>query len=152
MKAKNFKLKDKDGKEHTLNKIEANFTVVYFYPKDNTPGCTVEAIEFSKDLKKFEKLGATIIGISGGDEKTKTKFCEKHDLKVILLSDPDFEISKKYGAYGLKKFMGREYDGIYRYTFLLDKNKNIIKKYEDVKPAQHSKEVLNDIKNFEKEN
>lgn len=146
MKAKNFTLKDKDGKEHALNDIKADYIILYFYPKDNTPGCTVEAIEFSKYLKEFEKLGAKIIGISGGDERSKKKFCEKHNLKVLLLSDPDFSVAKAYGAFGKKKFMGREYEGIYRYTFLLDKDKNIIKEYKKVKPAEHAKEVLRDIK------
>ena len=79
-KAPDFKLKDKEGKVHSLSK--SKYKVVYFYPKDNTPGCTIEAKEFTSDLKEFEKLNIQVIGISGGDEKTKTKFCDKHNLKI----------------------------------------------------------------------
>jgi thioredoxin-dependent peroxiredoxin len=146
LKAPNFKLKDKDGQEHQLNKINSKFTIIYFYPKDNTPGCTIEAKMFNKYLENFEKMDTKIIGISGGDEKSKTKFCEKHDLKLLLLSDPEFEVSKAYKAYGEKFFMGRRFMGIHRYTYVLDKNKKVIKLYDRVKPADHPIEVLNFIK------
>ena len=148
-KAPDFKLKDKDGKEHSLKDINNDYTIIYFYPKDNTSGCTIEANMFNKDLDKFKKVNATIIGMSGGDEKTKTKFCEKHDLKILLLSDTDFLVSTKYGVYGEKSFMGRKYMGISRITFILNKDKKIIKIYEKVKPAEHSTEVLEFIKNYQ---
>lgn len=145
-KAPLFSLKDKDGEIHSLSDIATEYTIVYFYPKDNTPGCTVEAIMFSKNLPKFKKLNAEVMGISGGDEKTKTKFCEKHKLKVTLLSDPDFSISKKYGVYGEKSFLGKKYLGINRTTFLLDKNKKVIKVFPKVSPAIHTSEILDFIK------
>jgi peroxiredoxin Q/BCP len=145
-KAIEFSLKDKDGKAVSLKDIRSDFTVLYFYPKDNTPGCTIEAIEFSKCIDDYRKLKTAIVGISGGDEKTKTKFCDANNLRVTLLSDPGFAVCKKYGLYGKKKFMGREYMGIFRTTFILDKNKKILKVFEAVKPAGHSKEVLKFIK------
>lgn len=145
-KAPSFKLKDKDEKFISLNDFDSDYYIIYFYPKDNTPGCTIEAQMFSKDKSKFNKLNSTIIGISGGDQKTKTKFCKKNNLKIILLSDTDFKVSTKYGVYGEKKFMGRTYMGINRVTFILDKNKKIIKIFDKVKPLIHSKEVLDFIK------
>jgi len=84
-----FSLNDKDGVKHGLSDVKSKFTIVYFYPKDNTPGCTIEAKKFGSDKSKYDQLDATVIGISGGDEKTKTKFCSKYDLKVLLLSDTD---------------------------------------------------------------
>lgn len=146
MKAHDFLLRDKNGKEHSLKDFNTDFTVLYFYPKDDTAGCTIEAVEFTKDLEKFRKLNTSIIGISGGNEETKKKFCDRHNLKILLLSDPDFSVCKKYGVYGKKNFMGNEFMGIIRTTFILDKNKNIIKVYEKVKPENHSKEVLESIK------
>ena len=146
-KAPHFKLKDKDENEHQLSKIKADYFVVYFYPKDNTPGCTIEAGMFNKNLKEFKDLKTQIIGISGGDEKSKTKFCEKHDLKLLLLSDTDFSVSKKYQVYGEKSFMGKKYMGINRITYILDKNLKIIKFYNKVKPFVHANEVLEFIKN-----
>ena len=144
--APDFSLRDKDGKIHSLNGVTSDYILVYFYPKDNTPGCTIEAKDFSRDIEKFDKLNTTIIGISGGDEKSKTKFCEKQNLKILLLSDYDFSVSNNYGVYGEKSFMGRKYMGISRWTFVLNKNHKIIKIYDKVKPGIHSKEVLEFIK------
>jgi len=140
--APTFSLKDKDGVVHSLNDVKSNFTVVYFYPKDNTPGCTIEAKRFNDDKSKYDQLDTTVIGISGGDEKTKTKFCTKYDLKLILLSDTDAKVGEGFGVYGEKKFLGKKYMGYGRVTFVLDKNKKIIKVYEKVKPLSHSKEIL----------
>ena len=145
--APDFSLRDKDSNIHSLSKINSDHVVIYFYPKDSTPGCTIEAQEFSKDIEEFNKLNTTIIGISGGDEKSKTKFCEKHDLKILLLSDSDFSVSNNYGVYGEKSFMGRKYMGISRWTFVLNKDHKIIKIYDKVKPAEHSQEVLEFIRN-----
>lgn len=147
-KAPAFNLPNKDGIKLALKDIDTDYTVVYFYPKDNTPGCTIEAQGFNKLLAKFNKLNTTIIGISGGDEKSKTKFCDKHKLKMILLSDSDFSVSEKYGVYGEKKFMGRTYMGINRQTFILDKDKKIVKIYEKVSPPIHPQEVFEHIKNI----
>ena len=145
-KAPDFFLKDKDGKAHRLKNVKAEYVVLYFYPKDNTPGCTIEAQLFNRDLKEYDRLNAKIIGISGGDEKSKTRFCNDHGLNILLLSDTDFKIAEKYGVYGEKSFIGNKYMGISRVTFILDKNKNVIKVFTDVKPLVHSKEVLEFLK------
>ena len=145
--ALDFSLRDKDSNIHSLSEINSDHVVIYFYPKDSTPGCTIEAQEFSKDIEEFDKLNIKIIGISGGDEKSKTKFCEKHDLKILLLSDSDFSVSNNYGVYGEKSFIGRKYMGISRWTFVLNKDHKIIKIYDKVKPAEHSQEVLEFIRN-----
>lgn len=141
-KAPSFSLKDKEGKQIKLNEIKSDYIVLFFYPKDNTPGCTIEAHNFSVDIKKYQKLNTEIIGISGGDEKSKAIFCKKNNLKITLLSDKDFKISNRYNVYGEKKFMGNTYLGISRTTFILNKNKKIIKIFENVKPNIHSKEIL----------
>jgi len=144
-KAPAFSLPDKDGQVISLKNISTKYTLIYFYPKDSTPGCTLEAVGFSKTKKEFEKLDTTIIGISGGDEKSKTKFCEKNNLTIPLLSDTNFKVSSAYDVYGEKKFMGRTYQGISRISYLLDKDKKIIKVYEKVNTLSHHKEVLADI-------
>ncbi len=139
--APDFRLKDKSGKPVSLKSLKSDFTVVYFYPKDDTPGCTVEAQEFNSSLKSFQKLGAEIIGISGGDEKSKSKFCNKYRLNLTLLSDPDFKVAKAFKAYGPKTFMGKKFNGIFRKTFVLDKGKKVIKVFEKVEPKIHADEV-----------
>lgn len=143
--APSFSLSDKEGNVVSLKKIAADFTVVYFYPKDNTPGCAIESKAFSRDLKALEKLGATVVGISGGDQKSKTSFCKKEKLTVTLLSDSDFSVAKKFGVFGEKTFMGRKFLGIFRTTFLLDSKLKVIKVYEKVSPETHSAEVIADI-------
>ncbi|MEK6914220.1 MAG: peroxiredoxin [Nanoarchaeota archaeon] len=148
MKAVDFELKDKDGKNIRLINIKSDYTIIYFYPKDNTPGCSIEANEFSNFVEKFRELNTVIIGISGGDEKSKRNFCEKYNLRIILLSDPDFSICKKYNSYGEKIFMGRKFNGIFRNTYVLDKNKNVIKIYENVKAKDHAQEVLKFIRDL----
>ncbi|MBI2105284.1 peroxiredoxin [Candidatus Woesearchaeota archaeon] len=145
-KAPNFKLRDKDGEIHELNKINSEYFVIYFYPKDDTTGCTTEAKEFTTNLEKFEELNTKIIGISGGDENSKKKFIEKYDLKILLLSDTHFDVCKKYGVYGWKNFMGNKFLGINRTTYVLNKNKKVIKVYGKVKAEGHSKEVLEFIR------
>lgn len=145
-KAPNFKLKDKDSISYELKNFNEKYKVIFFYPKDNTPGCTIESKQLSDSIPSFTKLKTKVIGISGGDEKSKTKFCTKNELNLLLLSDTDFSVSKKYKVYGEKQFMGRKYMGIFRTTLLLDKNNNIIKIFENVKPLGHAQEVLNFIK------
>lgn len=147
-KAPTFTLKDKNGDKHKLSDTSAKFTIVYFYPKDNTPGCTLEAQAFNRDLKKYEQLNAQIYGISGGDDDSKSKFCQKYDLNLVLLSDPEFKISSKYGVYGEKQFMGRTSMGIARKTFVLDQDQKVLKIYHKVKPEEHSKEVLKFIQSL----
>lgn len=141
-KAPQFSLPDKDGMMHSLKEWKDNYIVVYFYPKDDTPGCTIEALEFSSTLKQFAKLGARVVGISGGDEKSKASFCKKHKLQVLLLSDGDFAVAKRFESYGAKTFMGRKYTGILRSTFVLDANHKILKRYDNVSAKGHAEEVL----------
>jgi peroxiredoxin Q/BCP len=141
-KAPNFSLKDKDDQTYALYDDKSDFSVLYFYPRDSTPGCTLEAKGFTKYAKVLKELGANIVGISGGDSASKRTFCRKHKLKVLLLSDSEFKVSKKYKAYGKKSFMGHIYTGVSRVTYVLDKNKKIIKVYEKVNPLSHAKDVL----------
>jgi peroxiredoxin Q/BCP len=141
-KAPAFKLKDKDGSTHGVGATKSDFTVLYFYPKDDTSGCTLEAKEFSKNLKDFATRKAAVIGVSGGDRKTKQKFCEKYGLTVPLVSDSDFSVCRAYGAYGEKKFMGRAYKGIFRKTFIVDSQGKIARIFDSVKPEGHAREVL----------
>ncbi len=137
-----FQLEDADGKVVKSSQFKGKKFVVYFYPRDFTPGCTTEADEFSKDYKKFKKAGIEIVGISKDDVNSHKKFCDKMKIPYILLSDIDTEVSKKFGVWGKKKFMGREFMGVIRSTFLVDEKGKIFKVYPKVKPAGHSKEVL----------
>lgn len=141
-KAPHFTLFDKNGDDVSLGKAKTEFTVLYFYPKDNTPGCTIEAQEFSSALEDFRARKAMVIGISGGDQKSKEKFCAKYSLTVPLVSDSDFAVSKAYGVYGDKKFMGRTFKGIHRKTFIVDKKGLVARIFDTVKPEGHAKEVL----------
>jgi len=144
--APDFRLLDKDGSEHRLSRLPAAATVLFFYPKDDTPGCTLEAKEFSAAVKRFTAMNVAVFGISGGDPKSKEKFCRKHNLGITLLADHDFAVAAAYGVYGLKKFMGREYKGINRTTFIIGPDRRVLKVFEEVKPAGHAAEVLEFLK------
>ena len=128
-----FKLSDLLGKKNI---------VIYFYPKDFTPGCTIEAEEFSRDYQKFKDANIEIIGISPDSDDSHLKFRDKMNIPYMLASDAENDISKKFGVYGQKKFMGREYLGVNRSTFLVNKTGKIVKVYDKVKPKGHSEEVL----------
>ena len=119
--------------------------VVYFYPKDFTPGCTTEAIEFTKDYNKIKDSNIEIIGVSPDSEESHEKFRQKLNIPYLLSADPQNEISKKYGVYGPKRFMGKEYIGVNRSTFLVDINGKIIRIFPKVKPAGHSQEVIDSV-------
>ena len=149
-KAPAFDLPNQDGNNVKLGDYAGKWLVVYFYPRDDTPGCTVEADEFSKDYKKFQKLGIDIIGISKDDVESHKKFCKKMSIPYILLADTTTKVSKLFGVWGKKKFMGKEYMGINRSTFLINKKGKIFKVFEKVKPKGHSKEVLDAYINAEK--
>jgi len=141
--APDFTMKDKDGKTLRLSDLRGKKSaVVYFYPRDFTPGCTTEATEFSRDYEKFKDADIEIIGISPDDEESHDKFRAKMGMPYPLVADTENEVSKKYGVYGLKSFMGKEYMGVNRSTFLVDKSGKIIKIFRRVKPAGHSKEVF----------
>ena len=147
-KAPDFSLKDRTGTDYSLKSFKGDYVALYFYPKDDTPGCTIEAQRFTQDKAKYKKLNIDVVGISGGSEKTKEKFCKKHGLDVLLLSDLDFSVAKLYSSYGDKKFMGRKYQGIFRNTFLLDKSRKIIKIFENVSVDDHSAEILEVVKSL----
>ena len=137
-----FELSDADGNIVKSSDLKGKKYVIYFYPKDFTPGCTIEADEFSKDYKKFQKAGIEIIGISKDDVKSHKKFCNKMKIPYILLADTEIKVSKLFGVWGKKKFMGKEYMGIIRSTFLVNETGKIFKIFEKVKAKGHSKEVL----------
>jgi len=137
-----FELKDADGNEVKSTDFKGKKHVIYFYPKDFTPGCTIEADEFSKDYKKFKKYGIEIVGVSPDDVDSHKKFCEKMKIPYTLLADSDKELSKKFGVWAKKKFMGREYMGVIRSTFLVNDKGKIFKIFPKVKAAGHSKQVL----------
>ena len=141
-KAPDFSLVDEKGNKVSLADYKGKPVVLYFYPKDDTPGCTTEACNFRDDYSKYEEAGAVILGVSPDSEKSHAKFANKHSLPFTLLVDEDHKICDAYGVWGRKKFMGREYDGVFRTTFLIDKDGNIAKVFEGVKPATHSDEVL----------
>ena len=146
MKAPNFKLSSTSGKTVELSKVKSKFIIIYFYPKDNTSGCTIETNDFNKLLSKFEKLGCTIFGISKDSLESHKKFKEKHKVKFELLSDEDKKSIKAYKTWGKKKFMGREFMGLIRSTFVI-KDQKIIKEWRSVKVKDHALEVLDFIKN-----
>ena len=137
-----FSLKDAVGNIVKKSDLKGKKYVVYFYPKDFTPGCTTEAAEFSLDYKKFKAKGIEIIGISPDDVDSHKKFGEKMGVSFILLADPETQIAKKFGVWGKKQFMGREYMGVNRTTFLVDEKGKIFKVFEKVKAAGHAQEVL----------
>ena len=142
-----FELLDSDGNSVKSIDYKGKKHVIYFYPKDFTPGCTTEADEFSKNYKDFKKNGIEIVGISKDDVDSHKKFCAKMKIPFVLLADTKMEVSKKFGVWAKKKFMGREYMGIIRSTFLIDEKGKIFKAYPKVKAAGHAKEVLETFTN-----
>ncbi len=144
--APKFSLKNQDGETVKLSDFHGKPIVLYFYPKDGTPGCTTEACNFRDDYSLYKKMGVEVIGISPDSVKSHDKFQSKYELPFTLLSDPDHQVAEQYGVWGLKKRYGREYEGIFRTTFLIDKEGTVIKVFEGVKPAEHSQEVLEELK------
>jgi peroxiredoxin Q/BCP len=145
VKAPNFELKDQNDTLHTLDSYKGTWLLVYFYPKDDTPGCTKEACAFRDMSSEFAKRGITVVGISKDTTKSHKKFADKFELPFTLLSDPTHEIIEAFGAWGEKKFMGRTFNGILRKSFLVDPEGNIIKEYPKVTPDQHAEEILRDF-------
>ena len=150
MKASNFTLPSTSKTKYTLKNSLGKFVVLYFYPKDDTPGCTIETNDFNKLLPKFNKLDCEIYGVSKDNIKSHDKFREKYKIKFDLLADEEIKVLKKYKVWGKKKFMGREFMGIIRSTFLIDKKGKILKTWNDVKVKDHAKEVLEALKNLSK--
>jgi len=140
--APDFVLRDENGIERSLADYRGKPVVLYFYPKDDTPGCTTEACNFRDDYSAYENAGVVILGVSPDSPKSHTKFKAKYNLPFTLLADEDHQVAEMYGVWGPKKFMGREYEGILRTTFLIDADGKIMRVFENVKPADHSAEVL----------
>ena len=149
-KAPIFKLPSTNKKNYSLKDSIGKFVIIYFYPKDDTPGCTIETNDFNKLLSKFKKLDCEVYGISKDNLKSHDKFRDKYKIKFDLLADEELKVLKKYRVWGKKKFMGREFMGIIRTTFLLDKKGKIIKIWNNVKVKDHAKEVLETVKNIAK--
>ena len=141
--APDFEMRDKHGQTSKMSDLLGKADVfVYFSPEDFTPGCTTEATEFTRDYEKFKGAGIEIVGISPDDEASHEKFRQNMGIPYSLVADIKNEVSKKYGVYGHKKFMGREYMGVNRSTFLVDKAGKIVKIFKKVRPAGHSQEVF----------
>ena len=149
-KAPIFKLPSTNKNEYSLKDSIGNYVIIYFYPKDDTPGCTIETNDFNKLLPKFKKLNCEILGISKDNLKSHNKFRDKYKIKFDLLADEELKILKKYKVWGKKKFMGREFMGIIRSTYLIDKKGKILKVWDNVKVKDHAKEVLETLQNIVK--
>ena len=147
-KAPDFKLPSTSKDKYSLKDSIGKYVVIYFYPKDDTPGCTIETNDFNKLLSKFKKLECKVYGISKDNLKSHDKFRDKYKIKFDLLADEELTVLKKYKVWGKKKFMGREFMGIIRTTFLIDKKGKIIKIWDNVKVKDHAKEVLETVKNL----
>ena len=140
--APSFSLPDETGNLRRLDDFRGHFLVLYFYPADDTPGCTKEACNFRDDYSAYEKAGVTILGVSPDSSKSHTKFKEKYNLPFSLLADEKHTLCEEYGVWGPKSFMGRNYEGVLRTTFLIGPDGKILRVFEKVKPAEHSQEIL----------
>ena len=149
-KAPSFKLPSTNKDQYSLKNSLGKYVVIYFYPKDDTPGCTIETNDFNKLLPKFKKLNCDVFGISKDNLKSHDKFRYKYKIKFDLLSDEDLTVLKKYQVWAKKKFMGREFMGILRTTFLIDPKGKIIKIWENVKVKDHAKDVLDTLNSIQK--
>ncbi len=147
--APEFNLPDQDNKEHKLSDYRGKWVVVYFYPKDDTPGCTTEACSFRDDYQELEKNNVQILGISKDSVKSHKKFAEKFNLNFPLLSDPEKTTIHAYNSWGEKKFMGRVFEGILRNTFLINPEGQVAKIYEKVTPKGHSAQILRDVRELQ---
>ena len=147
-KAPAFSLRDQEGKAHSLKDYAGRPVVLYFYPKDDTPGCTTEACNFRDALPDFSKVKATVLGVSVLDTTSKAKFAAKHKLNFPLLADEDHAVADKYGAWQEKSMYGRKYMGIARITYLIDGAGTVAKRWDKVSVGTHSDEVLQAVKDL----
>ena len=143
--APDFELTDQNGDLLKLSDYRGKKVVLYFYPKDDTPGCTKEACSFRDSFGDFRKHGIVVLGVSKDSEKSHARFQEKYSLPFSLLSDTDTKVSQAYEAWGEKRLMGKEMVGMNRITYVIDEDGRILKAYEKVKPQYHAQEILNDI-------
>lgn len=139
--APDFELPNQDGELVQLDDFGRPL-VLYFYPKDDTPGCTKEACNFRDDYSRYEEAGITILGVSPDSAESHQRFIEKYDLPFPLIADKDAELAKAYGVWGVKKIFGREITGVKRTTFVIDEEDRIARIFHNVRPAEHSQEIL----------
>ena len=144
-KAPDFALKDEKGKLHKLSDYNGKKVVLYFYPKDDTPGCTTQACDFRDHLKDFAKKNAVVLGVSPDDEDSHRKFIEKYKIPYTLLCDTDHHISESYGVWGEKQFMGKTSMGLIRSTFIIDESGNVLKMFYKVNPEAHWEMLLKQL-------
>ena len=149
-KAPSFIVPSTTNNKYSLKDSIGKYVVLYFYPKDDTPGCTIETNDFNKLLSKFKKLDCEVYGVSKDNLKSHYKFKDKYKIKFDLLADEEIKVIKKYKVWGKKKFMGREFMGIIRSTYLIDKKGKILKVWTNVKVKDHAKEVLETLENIVK--
>ena len=149
-KAPSFIVPSTTKNKYSLKDSIGKYVVLYFYPKDDTPGCTIETNDFNKLLSKFKKLDCEVYGVSKDNLKSHYKFKDKYKIKFDLLADEEIKVLKKYKVWGKKKFMGREFMGIIRSTYLIDKKGKILKVWTNVKVKDHAKEVLETLENIVK--
>jgi peroxiredoxin Q/BCP len=146
--APEFELLDDTNTSRRLSDFKGQPVILYFYPADDTAGCTKEACSFRDDYSAYQKSGVTILGVSPDSVKSHVKFKQKYQLPFPLLADEDHQVCNVYGVWGLKKFVGREYEGVLRTTFLIDSHGKVARVFENVRPAEHSAEVLEALKNL----
>lgn len=147
-KAPNFNLRDQDGNEKTLQSQMGKWTLIYFYPKDDTPGCTKEACVIKEVYADFEAMGVTVFGVSKDTPASHKKFIKKYGLPFILLSDEEGTMIEAYGAWGGKKMFGKSFDGIQRISYIIAPDLTIARAYPKVDPANHALELLTDLKDI----
>ena len=145
--APQFELLDDTNTSRRLSDFKGKPVILYFYPADDTPGCTKEACDFRDDYSAYQKADVTILGVSPDSVKSHVKFKEKYQLPFPLLADEDHKVCNAYGVWGPKKFMGREYEGVFRTTFLIGADGKIARVFENVRPSEHSAEMLEALKN-----
>jgi thioredoxin-dependent peroxiredoxin len=150
MKAAHFSLPDQDGVIRHLTDYEGKWVVLYFYPKDDTPGCTKEACNFRDNIHVFEEKGVQILGVSKDSVASHKKFADKFKLNFPLLSDQSKEVIQAYGAWGEKKFMGRVFDGVQRNTYLISPSGDLERTYQNVNPLTHKDQILRDLQTLTK--
>ena len=141
-KAPNFSAKDQDGTTHSLSDYAGKKLVVFFYPKASTPGCTAEACDLSNNFERFQSQNYEILGVSADSAKAQAKFKEKYEFPFPLLADEDKAVIEAFGVWGPKKFMGKEYDGIHRTTFIIDETGIISEVITKVKTKEHASQIL----------
>lgn len=143
--APDFELLDDTNTKRKLSDFRGKNVILYFYPRDDSPGCTREACNFRDDYSAYEKAGVVILGVSADTVESHVKFKKKFQLQFPLLADEEHKVCDLYGTWGPKKFMGKEYEGVLRTTFLIDENGDIKKTYENVRPSEHSTQLLADL-------